>query len=117
MELISGSNRPASGGQNNACLDVSEEIPSVYFDLEDTLELRKAQDIVNLHNENKDKLIILDEVQRLPEVFAQLRGIIDKERRKQNNAGLFLFLGSASLDLLQQSSESLAEKQGILQPF
>jgi predicted AAA+ superfamily ATPase len=58
--------------------------------------------------ENKDKLIILDEVQRLPEIFAQLRGLIDKQRRKGNKTGLFLFLGSASLELLQQSSESLA---------
>jgi predicted AAA+ superfamily ATPase len=50
----------------------------------------------------------MDEVQRLPEVFAPLRSIIDKERRKRNKMGQFLFLGSASIDLLQQSSESLA---------
>ena len=58
---------------------------------------------------NLTKLAILEsEVQRLPEVFTQLRGIIDKERRKGNKSGQFLFLGSASIDLLKQSSESLA---------
>ena len=45
--------------------------------------------------ENSDKLIVLDEVQRLPEIFAPLRGIIDQERRKGNRVGQFLFLGSA----------------------
>jgi uncharacterized protein len=44
----------------------------------------------------------------MPEIFAPIRGIIDEERRKGNKAGQFLFLGSASIDLLQQSSESLA---------
>ncbi len=51
---------------------------------------------------------MLDEVQRTPEIFASLRGIIDKERRKGNKSGLFLFLGSASINLLLQSGESLA---------
>lgn len=46
-------------------------------------------------------------MQRLPEVFATMGGIIDKERRRGNPTGQFLFLGSASMDLLQQSSESL----------
>jgi uncharacterized protein len=72
------------------------------------LDLEKVRDITAFHEANSNKLIILDEVQRLPEVFAQLRGIIDKERRKGNKNRQFLFLGSASFDLLQQSSESLA---------
>lgn len=106
---------PRQVGKTTLALDVAQGIPSVYLDLEDSLELRKAQDIAALHAENSDQLIILDEVQRLPEVFTQLRGIIDKERRKQNNAGLFLFLGSASLDLMQQSSESLAGRIAYLE--
>jgi len=83
-------------------------MPSVYLDMEDRLDLEKVQDITSFHQANKDKLIILDEIQRVPEIFTQIRSIIDKERRKGNKTGLFLFLGSASMDLLQQSSESLA---------
>ncbi|HMC86327.1 MAG TPA: DUF4143 domain-containing protein, partial [Chitinophagaceae bacterium] len=54
---------------------------------------------------------------RLPEVFAPLRGIIDKERRKGNKAGQFLFLGSASIDLLKQSSESLAGRIAYIELY
>jgi uncharacterized protein len=60
-----------------------------------------VRDIAIFHEDNNDKLIILDEVQRLPEIFAPLRGIIDKERRKGKKTGQFLFLGSASIELLQ----------------
>jgi len=99
---------PRQVGKTTLAMNISEAIPSVYIDLENRLDLEKVRDIAAFHAENREKLIILDEVQRLPEVFADLRGIIDKERRKGNKAGQFLFLGSASIDLLQQSSESLA---------
>ncbi|MFM9005342.1 MAG: AAA family ATPase, partial [Flavobacteriales bacterium] len=81
---------------------------AVYLDLEDPLDIQKASDIVSFHEANKGKLIILDEVQRAPEIFAPIRTIIDKERRKGNRSAQFLFLGSASIDLLKQSGESLA---------
>lgn len=99
---------PRQVGKTTIALNISETTPSVYLDLENRRDLQKVQDIEAFHVENSDKLIILDEVQRLPEIFAPLRGIIDQERRKGNRAGQFLFLGSASIDLLQQSSESLA---------
>src|SRR5579859_6190459 len=99
---------PRQVGKTTIALNISETMPSVYLDLENRLDLEKVRDIASFHADNRDKLIILDEVQRLPEVFAPLRGIIDKERRKGNKFGQFLFLGSASIDLLQQSSESLA---------
>jgi predicted AAA+ superfamily ATPase len=99
---------PRQVGKTTIALNISETTPSVYLDLESRIDLQKVQDIEAFHRENSDKLIILDEVQRLPEIFAPLRGIIDRERRKGNRAGQFLFLGSASIDLLQQSSESLA---------
>lgn len=99
---------PRQVGKTTIALDISENVPSVYLDLEDKVDLEKVRDIAAFHAENSEKLIVLDEVQRMPEVFAPLRGIIDKERRKGNKAGQFLFLGSASIDLLQQSSESLA---------
>jgi uncharacterized protein len=99
---------PRQVGKTTIALNISETTPSVYLDLENRRDLQKVQDIEAFHVENSDKLIVLDEVQRLPEIFAPLRGIIDQERRKGNRAGQFLFLGSASIDLLQQSSESLA---------
>jgi hypothetical protein len=99
---------PRQIGKTTIALNIAETSVSVYLDLESRLDLEKVRDIVSFQENNQDKLIILDEVQRLPEVFAQLRGIIDKERRKGNRAGQFLFLGSASIDLLHQSSESLA---------
>ncbi len=99
---------PRQIGKTTLAFSLADTLPSVYLDLEDRLDLEKVRDINLFHNENREKLIILDEIQRLPEIFAFLRGIIDKERRKGNKAGQFLFLGSASMDLLQQSSESLA---------
>ncbi|WP_217603734.1 ATP-binding protein [Chitinophaga sp. GbtcB8] len=99
---------PRQVGKTTIALNISENIPSIYLDLENMLDLERVRDITAFHEENREKLIILDEVQRKPEMFASLRGIIDKERRKGNKAGQFLFLGSASIDLLQQSSESLA---------
>lgn len=108
---------PRQVGKTTIALNIADEFSAVYLDLENRLDLEKVKDIVAFHNSNNDKLIILDEVQRLPEVFAQIRGIIDKERRKGNKAGQFLFLGSASLDLLQQSSESLAGRISYLELF
>lgn len=55
-----------------------------------------------------DKLIILDEIRRVPALFEALRGIIDAGRRADHRTGRFLFLGSATIDLLRQSGESLA---------
>jgi len=108
---------PRQVGKTTIALNISEERPSVYLDLENRLDLEKVRDIVVFHADNSDKLIILDEVQRLPEVFAPLRGIIDQERRKGNKTGQFLFLGSASIDLLQQSSESLAGRIAYLELY
>lgn len=108
---------PRQVGKTTIAFHISATTPSIYLDLESTLDLQKARDIVSFHNSNQDKLIILDEVHRLPEVFASLRGIIDGQRRKGNKAGQFLMLGSASLELLQQSSESLAGRIEYLELF
>lgn len=80
----------------------------IYLDLEspgDQAKLNEPEDYFELH---KGKLIILDEIQRVPELFKVLRGVIDRRRRQGEKSGQFLILGSASLDLLRQSSESLA---------
>ncbi|WP_229215129.1 ATP-binding protein [Dyadobacter bucti] len=99
---------PRQVGKTTIALDVAEKILAVYLDLESKADFEKVLDIRIFHRGNREKLIILDEVQKLPELFAELRGVIDQERRSGNKFGLFLFLGSASMDLLQQSGESLA---------
>jgi uncharacterized protein len=106
---------PRQVGKTTLALGLAELMPSIYLDLENRLDLQKVKDIESFYADNSDKLIILDEVQRLPEIFAPLRGIIDQERRKGNKTGRFLFLGSASIHLLQQSSESLAGRIAYLE--
>ena len=59
--------------------------------------------------------MILDEVHRAPGLFPVLRGLIDKGRRAGKKAGRFLLLGSASLDLLKQSGETLAGRIAYLE--
>lgn len=82
--------------------------PSVYLDLENYQDLAKLENPIAYFELHADKLIILDEVQRKPDLFAILRGLVDKGRRSGHKYGQFLILGSASLELLRQSSESLA---------
>jgi uncharacterized protein len=108
---------PRQVGKTTIALNIAETTPSVYLDLEDRAQLDQVSDIVTFHEKNADKLIILDEVQRLPEIFAPLRSIIDRERRKGHHNGQFLFLGSASIDLLRQSSESLAGRISYVELF
>jgi len=86
----------------------SFEREPIYLDLETPEDLAKLVDPGAYFRTNEGRLIILDEVQRAPELFAVLRGVIDRRRRRGLRTGQFLILGSASLDLLQQSSESLA---------
>ncbi|TAE34039.1 MAG: ATP-binding protein [Cytophagales bacterium] len=80
----------------------------VYLNLESPTDRAKLDDPEAYFAIHPDRLIILDEIQRVPELFAVLRGVIDNRRRQGFKTGQFLILGSASLDLLQQSSESLA---------
>jgi len=86
----------------------SWEPEPVYLDLERPSDLKKLSDPEVYFEANAGRLVILDEVQRAPELFAVLRGVIDRGRDAGRGTGQFLVLGSASLDLLQQSSESLA---------
>jgi len=80
----------------------------IYLDLESPIDLAKLSEPEDYFELHKGKLIILDEVQRIPELFSVLRGVIDRRRRQGDRTGQFLILGSASLDLLKQSSETLA---------
>ena len=95
-------------GKTTLAQSVAEQIRSIYLDLENPEDLAKLADPGNFLRENSDKLIILDEIQRAPDLFMVLRGIIDKNRLSGKEGAQFLLLGSASMDLLRQSSESLA---------
>ena len=81
---------------------------SVYLDLENVNDLAKLEDSVGYLKPLEDQLVILDEVQNRPGLFPELRGLIDDGRRRGIRSGRFLFLGSASYELLRQSGESLA---------
>lgn len=77
---------------------------SIYLDLELDSDLRKIDNPELFLSQHEDKLVCIDEIQRMPDLFKVLRGIIDRKRRN----GRFLILGSASRDLIRQSSETLA---------
>jgi len=78
------------------------------MDLESRTEREKLSDPALFLKNHEDELVILDEIHRLPELFQNLRSLIDQGRRKGKRTGRFLVLGSASMDLLRQSGESLA---------
>lgn len=80
----------------------------LYLDLELPSDLYKLSDPEQYLKQHKDKLVVIDEIQRAPELFQSLRALIDQGRRSRLKNGRFLLLGSASLDLLKQSGESLA---------
>ena len=95
-------------GKTTLALQIAEAVPSIYLDLEDPADRDKLADPALYLRAHEDKLVILDEIQNAPDLFGVLRGLIDKGRRKGRKTGRFLLLGSASIDLLHQSSESLA---------
>lgn len=79
-----------------------------YLDLESPGDRARLTDPEAYFEAQRGRLVILDEIHRVPELFAVLRGVVDRRRRAGLRTGQFLVLGLASLDLLRQSSESLA---------
>ncbi len=99
---------PRQVGKTTLAFDIAERTPSVYLDLERPSDLAKIQNADLYFESIPDRLIILDEIQRLPDLFPVLRSQIDINRRRGRRTGQFLLLGSAGNELLRQSSESLA---------
>lgn len=99
---------PRQVGKTTLAHQVAEDLPSIYLDLESPADLAKLQDPLSYLSGHLDKLVILDEIQRVPDLFPVLRGLIDRARTNGDGNGRYLILGSASIDLLKQSSESLA---------
>lgn len=110
---------PRQVGKTTLALEVGNTRPSLYLDLESVSDRAKLSDPERYLAEHEDELVILDEVHRAPELFQSLRGLIDRGRRHGKRTGRFLLLGSASMDLLKQSGESLAGRIGYLElaPF
>lgn len=99
---------PRQVGKTTLALTLADEVPSLYLDLEATDDRRKLADPALFLRQYEDRLVVLDEIHRVPELFRTLRGLIDQGRRRGHRTGRFLLLGSASMDLLRQSGESLA---------
>lgn len=99
---------PRQVGKTTLALEIGGETGATYLDLEDRTDREKLSDPKLFLERYEDSLVILDEIHRVPELFQDLRGIIDRGRRKGKRTGRFLVLGSASIDLLRQSGESLA---------
>lgn len=99
---------PRQVGKTTLAHEIAETRSSIYLDLESPADRAKLADPELYLAQHEDKLVILDEVHRTPQLFQTLRGLIDSGRRRGRGAGRFLVLGSASIDLLRQSSESLA---------
>jgi len=106
---------PRQVGKTTLALDIAKDIESIYLDLESAADRAKLSDPELYLADHEDKLVILDEIHRVPELFQSLRGLIDRGRRKGKRAGRFLLLGSASMDLLQQSGETLAGRIAYLE--
>ena len=87
----------------------------LYLDLENPVDQEKLADPRGYLGTKRDRLVILDEIHRAPHLFATLRGIIDERIRGGEASGQFLLLGSASIDLLRQSGESLAGRIAYLE--
>lgn len=81
---------------------------AIYLDLELESDLRKLDDAAYFLSQFKDKLVVIDEVQRKPDLFVTLRSLVDQRKRMGERTGHFLLLGSASKTIVQASSESLA---------
>ncbi|MDR0647284.1 MAG: ATP-binding protein [Puniceicoccales bacterium] len=99
---------PRQVGKTTLALEIAKQRDSIYLDLESREDRAKLQSPSLFISSNENKLIILDEIHRMPELFQDLRGFIDVGRRKNLRNGRFLILGSASTDLLKQSGETLA---------
>jgi predicted AAA+ superfamily ATPase len=95
-------------GKTTLAHQLAEQRPSVYLDLESPTDRARLSEPEAYLRNHEDELVVLDEVQRMPQLFAVLRGQIDRNRRRGKRSGQFLLLGSASRELLQQTGESLA---------
>jgi uncharacterized protein len=110
---------PRQVGKTTLALEIGMSSCALYLDLESEQDRAKMAQPELYLRDHQDKLIILDEVHRAPGLFPLLRGLIDSGRRAGRKSGQYLILGSASLELLKQSGETLAGRIAYLElsPF
>ncbi len=110
---------PRQVGKTTLAMAVAQRRRAVYLDLESDADRARLTDPEQYFADHEDDLVVLDEVHRSPGIFRSLRGAIDRGRRSGKMSGRFLLLGSASVDLLKQSGESLAGRISYLElsPF
>ena len=99
---------PRQVGKTTLALEIAATRKALYLDLQSSTDRAKLSDPNLFLRQFEDRLVVLDEIHRTPQLFGDLRGLIDRGRRRGRRTGRFLILGSASIDLLRQSSESLA---------
>ena len=101
---------PRQVGKTTLARQIAADWPggAVYLDLERPADQLRLDDADSYLRAQRGKLVVMDEIHRAPGVFEVLRGIIDDHRLAGHRAGQFLLLGSAALDLMRQSSETLA---------
>ncbi|MBN2537996.1 ATP-binding protein [candidate division WOR-3 bacterium] len=110
---------PRQVGKTTLALEVARRQDAVYLDLESEQDRAKLAEPELYLERLLDRLVVLDEVHRAPGLFPVLRGLIDRARRRGAGNGRYLLLGSASMELLKQSGESLAGRVRYLElaPF
>ncbi|WP_429811521.1 ATP-binding protein [Ensifer sp. B1-9] len=106
---------PRQVGKTTLALAIAKQRASIYLDLESEADRAKLSEPELYLEQHMDKLVILDEVHRLPNLFQNLRGLIDRGRRSGRRSGQYLLLGSASIDLLKQTGETLAGRIAYLE--
>lgn len=113
---------PRQVGKTTLALEIANnklDKDVVYLDLERDSDLGRLNEPETYLQRFTNKLLIIDEVQRKPDLFRTLRSLVDERKRAGERAGQFLLLGSASRDLIQHSSETLAGRIRFLElsPF
>jgi predicted AAA+ superfamily ATPase len=110
---------PRQVGKTTLALAIAEGRPSVYLDLESTADRARLAEPVLYLEDHDEELVILDEIHRAPGLFEALRGVIDRARRGGDAVGRFLLLGSAAIELVAQSGETLAGRIAFVElaPF
>jgi uncharacterized protein len=106
---------PRQCGKSTLARQVIRGRNAVYLDLQDRADRNKLTEPELFFDGHRQQLVCLDEIQLVPDFFSLLRSEVDRDRRP----GRFLLLGSASRDLIRQSSESLAGRLSLvdLTPF
>lgn len=99
---------PRQVGKTTLALEIARSRASTYLDLESATDRARLSEPELYFADHADELVVLDEIHRAPGLFETLRGVIDRGRQAGRGAGRFLLLGSAGLELLAQSGETLA---------